>query len=173
MKRNIFIPSLFMLLSCGNISENKTTTTENGTHASSVNSKIKNGIQINQNGLSVSQAFLLFEDGTRVPEDNTVQINQQISLRLIMEGWKDKDGKVFPGASETILTNEGDTVLAEPDLFESYAQTGVDKKDAEYITLFATITKLDKLYDYFTVQFRLWDKQSNAETTGSYKLYIK
>ena len=115
----------------------------------------------------------MFDDGTRVPDDNTVQVNQQVSLRLIVDGWSETNGKVFPGASEKITTNEGGVLVSEADLFESYSQNGVDKKDAEYLTLYAVVTKLDKLYDYFNVEFRVWDKKGNAELTGSYKLYIK
>lgn len=175
MKKNFLVYALIMLIAgCNSDSstQNKTDSSAVAKPASS-NSKIKNDIQLKENGLKVSQAFLLFDDGSRVPEDNTVQINQRVSLRLIVDGWSNAEGKVFPGASEKIITSDGNAIVDEADLFEAYSAAGVDKKDAEYLTLYAEITQLDKLYDYFSVEFRVWDKKSNAEVTGSYKLYIK
>jgi hypothetical protein len=57
-------------------------------------------------------------------------------------------------------------------LFEAYDTAGVTPKDAEVISLSAVITQIDKLYDYFLVSFRVWDKKSNGEVSGSYKLYL-
>jgi len=30
-----------------------------------------------------------------------------------------------------------------------------------------------KIPDHFLVEFRVWDKKSNADVSGSYKLYLK
>ena len=67
-------------------------------------SKIRNGIELNTTGnLKVSQAFLLFEDGTLVPESNEAKVNQPVNLRLIIEdGFTENNGKVEIGASEKI-----------------------------------------------------------------------
>lgn len=135
--------------------------------------KIRNGIKLDAKGLKVTQAFLLYEDRTLVPEDNTTNVNQQVKLRLVIEdGWTEQDGKVMVGASEQIETNDGRLVLDEKDLFNDMPE-GVSKEDAGYITISAVITRLDKLYDYFIVKFRVWDKNGKGEVTGSYKLYIK
>jgi hypothetical protein len=140
---------------------------------SSSNSKIRNGIELNEKGLKVDQAFLIFRsDGTLVPADNKVNVGQEVALRLILKGWKEENGKVFPGTSEKITTSDGNVLIDERDLFSSYTE-GVLPKDAGIITLMAVITKLDKLYDYFLVAFRVWDKKGEGEVSGSYKLYIK
>jgi hypothetical protein len=134
--------------------------------------KFKNGINISSKGLDVSQAFLLFDDGTLVPEDNKVGVNQQVNLRLIIDGgWKAENGKVSIGASEKIETDKGDVVLNEPDLFQSIGDVSV--QDAGVITLKAVITSIDKLYDHFKVSFKVWDKKGDGSVEGSYKLYIK
>ncbi len=134
--------------------------------------KIRNSIELNKNGLEVEQAFLLFEDGSLVPGDNKVSVGQKVVMRLIMSGWKIEDGKVYPGASEKITTSEGNVVLDEADLFAANSE-GVSAEDAKYISLSAVITQLDKLYDHFLVAFRVWDKKSNSDVSGSYKLYLK
>lgn len=134
-------------------------------------SKIRNGIELSKDGLDVEQAFLLYEDGSLVPDGNKVSVGQKVVLRLIMSGWKPDNGKVYLGAAEKITTSEGNIVLDEADLFKEIES--VSEQDAKYISLSAVITKLDKLYDYFVVSFKVWDKKSNAEVSGSYKLYLK
>jgi hypothetical protein len=57
--------------------------------------KLRNGVQIKENGLKVEQAFLVFEDGKLVPADNKIDVSQWVALRLILDGWQKKEGKVF------------------------------------------------------------------------------
>lgn len=135
-------------------------------------SKIRNGIVIKSNGIKVEQAFLLFDDGSLVPDDNKIKVGQKVRLRLIASGWKEKDGKVFLDASEKAETNEGDVFLDEEDLFSQY-ENGLDAADAGYITLSVEITGINKLYDHFKVAFRVADKtDGNNFVEGYYKLYI-
>ena len=137
-------------------------------------SKIRNGIILEEHGLKVEQAFLLFEDKTLVPESNETEVKKKIKCRLIISGgWKAKDGKVFPGAAELIETNTGELVLDEKDLFKDYTESGVTLEDAQYITLSAMINSIDKLYDYFVVKFKVWDKAGDAYVTGSFKFKAK
>ena len=135
-------------------------------------SKIRNGIQLKANGLKVEQAFLTYEDGSLVSSENKIDVNQKVVMRLIMDGWKEENGKVMIGATEKLTTSKGQTILDTEDLFGAYPD-GVDAKDAKYITLSAVITRLDELYDHFLVEFRVWDKKGGGDVTGSYKLYLK
>ena len=140
--------------------------------SSNNNSNIRNGISVKSQGLKVDQAFLQFEDGKLVPADNKVDVGQKVIMKLILSGWKAVNGKVAIGASEKISTDDGQTVLDEQDLFANYTD-GVDVKAAEGITLSAVITGVDKLYKYFEVSFKVWDKNSNDNVTGSYRLHLK
>lgn len=136
-------------------------------------SKIKNDITVKSNGLKVEQAFLLFEDGKRVPADNTVDVNQKVILRLIISGWTEKDGKVFLSGGETIETSEGDQVLDQRNLFDRYKE-GLSAEDAKYISMNVVITRVDKLYDYYKVSFFLKDESEPANfIEGYYKLHIR
>ena len=145
----------------------------NKAQSTETSSKIRNGIElISKGGMKVSQAFLLFEDGTLVPSTNEAKVNQEVHLRLIIEnGFTQSNGMVEIGASEKIETNTGETLLDEKDLFRTLGE--IEAARAEALTLKAVITRLDKLYDYFLVSFRVWDKKGNGEVTGSYKLYIQ
>jgi hypothetical protein len=101
-------------------------------------------------------------------------VNQRVNMRLIIEsGWSETDGKVFPGGSEVIKLNTGGVILQSDDLFKAYDETGVSPADARYITLKAIITSMTDKKKYVIVTFRVWDKKSTAEITGSYKLFIK
>ncbi len=137
-------------------------------------SSFKNGIKLKAKGLKVSEASLYFDDGGSVPQDNKIEVNQRVNMRLVIEsGWSEIDGKVYPGGSEVIKLNTGAIVLQSEDLFKSYDETGVSPEDAKYITLKAIITAMNDKKKYVVVTFRVWDKKSTAEITGSYKLYIK
>lgn len=144
---------------------------DNKTEASS-NSKIRNGITIHENGLHVEQAFLLKDDGSLIGDDNKIQVGERVSLRLIIDGWKEDNGKVFPEASEKVATSTGIVFLDQPELFSASIPDGTSLENAKFLTLYATITKLEKLYDYFMVSFKVWDKTTNKSLSGSYKLYI-
>ena len=140
--------------------------------SSNSDSNIRNGINVKSQGLKVEQAFLLFDDGKLVPPDNKVDVGQNVRLRLILSGWKPVNGKVAIGASEKIATDEGRVVLDEKDLFANLTD-GVDPKDAGVVTLSAVITQIDKLFKYFEISFKVWDKNSSDNVTGSYRLYLK
>jgi len=166
-----FVFSFVLILAC--VSCNTSPKTENkATVQSETSGNIRNDISLKASGLQVEQAFLLFDDGKLVPQDNKIEVGQKVNLRLLIKGWKATNGKVLLGASEKITTDEGQIVLNEEDLFASYAD-GVPEADAGVITISATISRIDKLFKYFEVAFRVWDKQSNDNVTGSYRLYLK
>ena len=139
---------------------------------SSTKSKIRNGINIKSNGLKVSQAFLVYGDGTLVPPENLAKINQELYIRLIIDsGWKVENGKVTLGASEKVTTSDGKAILDEADLFSG--NDTVDEKDAGVIVLKVVINRVDKLYDYYQVNFKVWDKKGTGEITGDYRFNIQ
>jgi hypothetical protein len=135
--------------------------------------KFRNGIEIKENGLKVSEAYLVYdEDGSLVSNDNITDVDKKVRLVLEISGWQEENGKVLLGASEKVSTNEGDVFLNRGDLFESYTE-GVSAEDAKQISLTVVISKADKIYDHFLVEFRVWDKRTNKDITGSYKLHLK
>jgi len=152
--------------------KSKAETTQKKNTSNFRNTKIRNDIKLESNGINVLQAFLLYDDGTLVPETNETGVGKPVKMRLVIDnGWKEQDGKVSIGAAEKIETSEGQVVLDEKDLFSAMPTLNAD--DAKFITLTANISQLDKLYDYFLVSFRVWDKNGTGEINGTYKLYIK
>ena|SRR5690349_13932636 len=136
--------------------------------------KLYNHIKLDAYKISVKRAYLVFEDGGRVPDDNFVDFSQPIKLMLdIDSGWVARDGRVFLGASEKILTDDGTVLLDEPDLFKT-ATEGVKASDAKSMYLKATLhLKPNAAPTTFSVQFRVWDKNGDGYFEGSYMLNSK
>lgn len=132
-----------------------------------------NGITMNIKGFKVAEAGLYFEDGSKVPEDNTIELNQKVIMYAVIDGgYKVIGGKVFPGSSERIVLSNGYEVLKTGDLFADY-KTGVKAADGKYISLKAMMTQIDDKAMEITVSFKIWDKKGSSNITGSYKLHIK
>jgi hypothetical protein len=134
--------------------------------------KIRNGIQVNARGLQVEQAFLLDEDGALIPDGNRVTVKQKVYLRLIISGWKEKEGYVFPDASQKATTSSGTVILDETNLFRKGDSNAINPQDARYINLSFQLTAVNELFEYVTVEFRVWDETGGGEVSGSYKLYL-
>ena len=134
-----------------------------------------NGIKLNVKGFIVKEAYLAFDDESKVPADNMVALNQRVSLRIILStGFKETAGKVFPGGTEKIELSTGEVILNSEDLFTAYDSVGVSPADAKYVTLKAVLSEIKDKTNAVIVSFKVWDKKSDAnEITGSYKMYIK
>ena len=171
MRRLAFLLLLALAIAACN---NSAQTGDKNTTAKSdnSNSNFRNDISVKSNGIKVEQAFLMFDDDKLVPADNKVEIGQNVRLRLIISGWKPVNGRVALGASEKISTDDGQVVLDEKDLFANLTD-GADLKDAGVITLSAVISRVDKLFKYFEVSFKVWDKNSSDNASGFYRLYLK
>lgn len=135
----------------------------------------KNGITLTAKGFVIQDAYLVFNDRTKVGDSNKVDLNQQVNLTLLItEGFKEVRGKVFPGGSEQILWSNGEKLVESGDVFKLYDSSGVSKVNANAIVLKAVITELNDKRDWVTISFKVWDKRNAAsEINGSYKLYIK
>jgi hypothetical protein len=135
---------------------------------------LTNNITLNAKGVKVNKATLLLPDDSRVSDDNMVNLNEKIRLFLYVEsGWTEKNGKVFIGASEKIITDSGEKIVDAQDLFSDASAIGIDPADAKEINLSAIITEEMATIKYYIVSYRVWDKNSDAEITGEYKFYIK
>jgi len=136
-------------------------------------SKYKNNILLESKGFKIKEAFLAFNDSSRVADDNKVTIGQHVNLIILIDsGWNAEDGKIYPGVGQKVETNDGTHIFEKTDLMESHP-SGIPAEDGSRATVQAVINTADKQYDYFLVSFRVWDKKSESEITGSYKLHVK
>ena len=162
------LPSCEFNCSIGNKDEpGGTAVVKNGT-------RIYNQIDLQTNGVKVDKAYLIFDNGKRVPDDNFVDFKKPVRLQLkIKSGWVEENGKVMLGAAETITAENGTIVLKEEDLFEKYP-SGISAADAKAIYLSAALSlKEGASPTSFTVSFNIWDKNGDGFIKGSYKLYSR
>ncbi len=137
-------------------------------------SRIYNNINLLTTAVKVSKAYLVFDNGDRVPDDNFVDFKKPVRLQFAIDsGWVEQNGKVMLGASEIIADEKGRIVLEEKDLFRQYPE-GISAKDAGAIYLSASLTlKPNAAPTSFTVSFRVWDKNGEGSIEGSYQLYSR
>jgi len=134
---------------------------------------IKNDIDLDVTGVKLKEAYLTDADSKPLTE-NKAGVGEKIYLVIKMDtGWVKENGKSFIGASERILTPAGRVVVSADDIFKDQETTGLDAFDTKEISLSALITQADPGLNNFEVQFRVWDKRSNAEVKGKYKFNLK
>ena len=136
-------------------------------------SRYKNHILLEAKGFKIKDAYLVFNDSTKLQEDNKANIGQHVNLILLIDsGWTVENGRIYPGVGQKIESSDGKHVFEQKDLMESHPE-GVPVEDGFQVTIQAVINSSDKEYDHFLVSFKVWDKKSDHEITGSYKLHVK
>jgi len=162
---SIFIASLLALafLSCKDKKEKKEEPA----------SPYKNHILLEAKGFKIKDAFLAFNDSTKLSDDNKTNIGQHVNLILLIDsGWTVENGRIYPGVGQKIESSDGKHIFEQKDLMESHPE-GVPAEDGFQVTIQAIINSSDKEYDHFLVSFHVWDKKNDHEITGSYKLHVK
>lgn len=135
---------------------------------------IYNGITLETDNIKLSKAYLVYEDGTRVPDNNFVEFKNSVKLLLLIDsGWQARDGKVFLTASEKVIAEDGTVILDKPNLFSKYEETGIDETDARIIGLSVIFTQVADQPTYNTVSFMVQDEVGKGYIKGSYRLYSK
>ena len=120
-------------------------------------------------GLLVSKAFLTNRQGNLLHRGNTVRVGDTVVLTLaVQEGWVLKNGTASPGASQTIVTDLNEPVLKSGDLFAQMKTVPAAK--AAHLQLQAIVSKTRPDIPYYTVHFRIWDKNGEGEVKGQYRL---
>jgi len=170
--RSVLLLSLLFLCLMASVAQKKSLNKKPIT-SSAENNFAKNGIKLKSSGFKISDAYLVLDDESVVPEGNKVQLNQNVNMLLIIdEGWNETGGRVFPGSKQVIKQSNGALIMDSEELFEAFNETGVPTEDARYITINAVITELKYKNNYAVVNFRVWDKKGTAAITGSYRLFI-
>lgn len=136
--------------------------------------RIYNNIELTSSGVKLDKAYLIFDNGERVPDDNFVDFKSPVKMQLLVDsGWVETNGKVHLGAAEKITTESGKIIVEEADLFQKYTD-GISAEDARSIFLSAILELKEGMPPTsFTVSFRVWDKNGVGSIEGSYKLYSK
>jgi hypothetical protein len=134
-----------------------------------------NGIQLISNKIKINKAYLVFENGDRVPADNLVDFTTPIKMIVIIDsGWIEQNNKVHLGISEKITAENGKILMDEADLFKDKYEDGISVEDSKILGLTSTINmRSGSPPTFFTVSFKMWDKKGEGKIEGYYKLYSK
>lgn len=137
-----------------------------------MNIKIRNGIEAKAaGGLIVEQAWLQYASGPLVRDGNTINLGEKINMHIIIIGWKGMNDLISIGASEKMTTDEGKCFLDEHDLFARYESFPL--KAVEKLSLSTVVDNIDRLVDFFRIDFRIWNKMyTEQEVTGYYLFHI-
>ena len=103
-----------------------------GTANKSAGGKIRNGINVNAKGVEVEQAFLTYDDGSLVDENNTTSVNKKLKINFVVKGWKADNGQVALEANEKVTSSDGDVIMDEKELFSRGGLQTISAADAEF-----------------------------------------
>jgi hypothetical protein len=137
--------------------------------------KLYNGIRLESHHVKVEKAYLSFEKGGRVPDDNFIGEYTPVKLLVFIDsGWIVENGMSRLGASEKVTAETGEIVLNEEDLFNKKESADLPEKDARIIglTVFLRLAKNSQPHT-FNVEFKIWDKIGDGYIEGDYELVSK
>ncbi len=120
------------------------------------------GITVSNEGLSYDEDYLSV-DGERL-NNNGVKLGDKVYMVFSgVDGFAEKDGKVFPGAAMQVTDREGKTVLEETDMFAAYDQTGVDVTDAGDLSVSLLVGDPMISGESYDWKVKFWDKLDKGE----------
>jgi hypothetical protein len=163
---------LLILLFAGMLCSCEVKVNAPGASKNSPASKIRNGIDVSAKGVKVEQAFLTYDDGSLVDETNTTSVNKKLKINFVVKGWKVENDNVALEANEKITTSDGDVIMDEQELFSKGGLEAISAADAEYPRLSVVINQVNKLYDFYLVSFKIWNKGTDQSIEGKYKFHI-
>jgi hypothetical protein len=137
-----------------------------------------NGIHLVTRGVQVDKAYLTTDEDRpeRIDEDNFIDIKKGVKMVLhLKDSWKELDGKVRIGASMEAKFDNGALLVKEQDLFKDYDKEGIAPADSKIISL--SLYLKENLTSgrpvSIKVDFKVWDKQSDAFIEGNYTVHTR
>ncbi len=130
------------------------------------------GLKVTNSGLSYKEAFLYMD--TVKLTTSEFPIGKDVVMEVDgTEGFVEKDGKVYLGASLDIFDKDGKKVMDNPDLFANYDAEGLAKEQVAVLTLTLTVGSPLVSGSKYTWKSKIWDKNGkgviNAETEFTVK----
>jgi hypothetical protein len=62
--------------------------------------------------------------------------------------------------------------MDEKELFSGGGLATVSAEDAQFPRLSVVVNQVNKLYDFYLVSFRIWNRGTDQSIEGEYKFYI-
>jgi hypothetical protein len=136
---------------------------------------VYNGIDLKPYHVSVSKAYLVNDDsvGELVDESNFIDVREGVKLLILIDsGWTETPKGVLLGASMTAVSDDGQELLKREDMFEQMGNISVEDSKIIGLSLYFNEWKARRPVT-IKVNFKVWDKNSDAFVQGSYSVHTK
>lgn len=143
---------------------------DKGTYTAKLSFKVapNEKLVVTPTNVSFKEIYLFSDDSKKVITDNKVKLNEKIYLLFEgLSGFKEVDGKVYPGLSIKASDEIGELLINYEDLFAEYNETGVSTADfMSQISASLVFSSLEvKNPIHCTVE--VWDKKSESKISTS------
>lgn len=126
-----------------------------------VHKDLVTGLAYHYHGLGVED-IVLTKDGQAYSE-NQFPIGSTVVMNFLgVNGFKEREGKVFPGLSVQVKDQKGTIVLQADDLFTEYSVAGLDATQANELSSNLTIGDPMQSGTQYTWHITIWDKQNDG-----------
>jgi len=148
----------------------------NGKFSAKFDFKVKSNelIQIDVNNVTFNEIYLFSEERGKVISDNKIRLNEHNYIIFEgLSGFKESDGKVFPGLSLKATDNTGAVILDYEDLFSDYSVSGLDITDFFSHVSSNFILSATDFKNPFHFVWTIWDKKSDAQIEATADLNLE
>ena len=130
------------------------------------------GLKVSYKGLGVEESYL--EVNKEKLKKNEVDMGAKVFLYLReVQGFVEKAGRVYPGASMTVTGPGGEMVIDKKDLYAQFDGSGVSPADAKYLSLALLVGDPMEEGKTYVWKGRIWDKNGKGQITTEVKIRIK
>lgn len=109
-----------------------------------------------------------------IAENQEVEFGRDIYIYISgVSGFKEVNGKVFPGSSLTYISTSGEEITASEDGLKEYTESGISPKDAKSFTIEATIGNPLKHGESYKIKAVVWDKKGAGKIEAELNIKVK
>ncbi len=147
-----------------------------GTYTAKFDFRVNPGelIKIDGNKVTYNELYLFSRDRDKVILDNKIRFDEDIYLLFEgLKGFREENGKVFPGLGIKAFDNDGKTILEESDLFGGYTETGITTSDFNSQVLSKFKFTGSEVKNPINCEVTIWDKKSDAKIKATINLILE
>jgi hypothetical protein len=120
-----------------------------------------------ENGVTCDEVYLFSKNSGNVINNNVSKVNDETFLLFEgIKGFKETDGKVYPGLAMKASADDGESLFNYEDMFLDYTASGIDMADfnRQVMTRFSFNTADIKAPIHVSVS--IWDKKGGARISA-------
>jgi hypothetical protein len=148
---------------------------DKGTYTARLNFKVipNEKISFTSTNVSYSEIYLFSAAEKRVITDNKVKLNDNVYMLFEgLGGFKETDGKVFPGLSMKASDDAGEQLVNYDDLFADYTESGISVADFSSQLSSSLVFSSLEVKNPLHCTIKVWDKKSDAMLNAVFDLVL-